>query len=425
MMSPVRLFPSALPALALVLATGVAASSPLPVDALVAEIVSQNPERAFYLAEIDAARVGERLSTRRADPELSVELGRKRVRDSSGTLAGAGTAWAVSITQTFEWPGRVALRKAIASRHIELAELGLARFERALAAEARQLAFGLHAAQTQATAVREVAERFADLRDTLVARDPAGVAALLDLRVIEAADLTLQRRATTAELAVQAALIDLNRLRGAPLDESIRVQTAEPTYAPTPSLTALWQAALSQNFDYAMRRAELEQQGLQVDLARHESRPGFSVSPFASTDHAAERETVFGVGVSLPLPVNGRAGLQVDAATHRQRQAEIALAVARRDLERDVLAAAQAWEARREDLPENTAASIAHFQEAAALADRHYRLGAITIGTYVELQRSYLDALETLAENQADALAAALAIEELTHLTLVSLTPTP
>ena len=145
MTSIARILPFAVPILALA-TVSTASSPPIAVDVLVAEIVAQNPERAFYLAEIDAARIGEKLSTRRTDPELSLELGRKRARDRAGVLAGEGTAWAVAVTQTFEWPGRLALRKAIANQQVELAELGLARFERALEAEAPQLAFGLHAA---------------------------------------------------------------------------------------------------------------------------------------------------------------------------------------------------------------------------------------------------------------------------------------
>ncbi|MCC5021578.1 MAG: TolC family protein [Candidatus Synoicihabitans palmerolidicus] len=325
----------------------------------------------------------------------------------------------MSVTQTFEWPGRLALRQAFSNQQIELAELGLARFERALMAEARQLAFGLHAAQTQALAVREVSHRFAELRATLVDRDPAGIAALLDLRVIEAADLSLQRRAPSAELAVQSALIDLNRRRGAALDAPLRVEINVPVFASPPPIADLLQAALTHNFDFATRRAELVQQGLRVDLARHEGRPSFIVSPFASSD----RETVVGVDFSIPLPVNGEAGLRITAATARQRQAEVALTVARRQLERDLLTSSQAFAARMQDLSVDSTASAAHFQEAATLADRHYRLGAINAGTYVELQRSYLDALEAISRNQADALSAALALEAVTHLTLVTFAP--
>jgi cobalt-zinc-cadmium efflux system outer membrane protein len=56
------------------------------------------------------------------------------------------------------------------------------------------------------------------------------------------------------------------------------------------------------------------------------------------------------------------------------------------------------------------------FREAAALADRHYRLGAVPIATYVELQSSYLDAVEALLATQEEALAAGLRLRLLTGL---------
>src|SRR5262249_3082665 len=120
---------------------------------LVGTITAQNPELKFYEAEIAAAKSAARFSTALPDPELSCDGGRKRVRSSNGTLAGEGVAWTVSVTQTFEWPGRLALRKSIANRDVELAELGLARFRAALAARTRLLAYGLYSANARSTAL--------------------------------------------------------------------------------------------------------------------------------------------------------------------------------------------------------------------------------------------------------------------------------
>src|SRR4051812_35109526 len=189
-----------------------AEDAPVTLDALVAEITARNPELKFYEAEIVAAKSAARFSATQADPEISLDLGHKRVRDLTGALAGEGTAWSVSVTQTFEWPGRLALRKAIAGRQVDLAELGLSRFRAAVTARAGTLAFGLHAANEEAAAIREVAERFAALKETFLSRDPAGITPLLETRVIEASELTLQRRATEAELSLHAALLELNQL---------------------------------------------------------------------------------------------------------------------------------------------------------------------------------------------------------------------
>ncbi len=415
--SPFRIFSRWLAVLVLPAATR---AEPLTATDLIAQVVALNPERAYYAAEIAVAEAEGTRDTRWSDPELSVEYGRKRVHAAGGALAVEGNAWAVAITQTFDWPGRLKLRQALADQNLELAELGLARFERALAAEARRLIFGLHAAEAQARAVAEVSQRFRALRETLVAREPAGIAAELDLRVIEAADLELRRRATSADLTVQTALIDLNRLRGAPLDAPLQVTVTPPIWpATTPVLADLLSAALEGNFDFAVRRAELARQGLAVDLARLERLPPLSLTPFASTESADERETVIGLGLSLPLPVNGRAHATATAALARQRQADIALAVARRDLQRDLTVAAQTLAARLADLPPDPPAATARFRDAAALADRHYRQGAVPVSTYIELQHSYLEALATLYATQADTLDAALQLEALTGLTFI------
>lgn len=393
------------------------ATEPVAVNELVTSIVAQNPERRFYEEAITAARADTKLAGRRADPELSFDVGRKRVH-SGNALAAEGTAWSVSLTQTFDWPGRLALRKALANHDLQLAELGLDRFNRALEAQARELAQGLSAAHTKAQAVREVADRFSDLKATFLARDPAGITPLLETRVIEAAELSLQRRATDAELAVQAALLELNQLRGAATDAPLRVSATELAFRELPDNPALLAAARENNFDYAMRRVELEQQGVAVDLARSERRPGLSVSPFVSQEKAGDRETVVGLGFSLPLPLPGRTGATISAAESRRRQAEVALYVAQRELERRVLTAAQTYRSKSAELSRWAPETLDAFRDAAALADRHYRLGAIPIATYVELQTSYLDAVEALLDLQAEALTAGLELWELTGLDL-------
>ncbi len=394
------------------------ASGSVSVTTLVAGIAANNPELKFYEAEIATARARGRVASALNDPELSVELGRKRVKDVTGALAGEGTAWSVSVTQTFEWPGRLALRKAIANSNVQLAELGLARFRHALESRARTLAYGLRAANAKASAVREVADRFTALKETFLAREPAGITPQLETRVIEASELALQRRATEAELELQAALLELNQLRGAAPDAPLRVDAPEMKFGETPTPQALLSAARENNFDFKMRHAELEQQGFEVRLARNERYPAISVSPYYSQEKAGERETTVGVGLSVPLPVSGRTRTDVDVAEARRRQAEAAVIVAQRDLEREVLLAAQAFTIKSAEARKWAPDSVRKFRESAELADRHFRLGAVPIATYVELQNSYLDAVEALLATQREALEAGLKLQQLTGVVL-------
>ena len=393
-----------------------AEDAPIKLDALVAQIATGNPELKFYEAEIAAAKSAARSSATPADPELSLDLGRKRVRDAAGVLAGEGAAWAVSVTQTFEWPGRLALRKAIANRQVDLAELGLARFRAALTARARTLAFGLHAAHAEAATVREVADRFAALKETFLAREPAGITPLLETRVIEASELTLQRRATEAELALHAALLELNQLRGAAPDAPLRVAATALVFREAPATDTLLAAARESNFDFRAKRLELEQQGFSVQLAQNERHPAISVSPYYSSAKAGDRETIVGVGVSVPLPVSGRTRNAVDTAEARRRQAETAAFIVQRQLEREVLTASHAFATKLVESRRWAPDTARKFRDAAELADRHYRLGAVPIATYVELQNSYLDAVAALLATQREALEAGLKLQQLTGL---------
>lgn len=384
--------------------------------ALMEEIRSKNPELGFYQVEIAAAKAGVRLSAAPNDPEISFDLGRKRVHEAGGMLAGEGTAWSVTLTQTFEWPGRIALRKAIANRQVELAELGLSRFRSALSARVQTLTYGLHAANAKAAAVREVAERFAALKETFLARDSAGVTPLLETRVVEASELSLQRRATVAELALQSTLIELNQLRGAPAGAPLRISAMALKFNEAPTTAALMTAARENNFDFKMRRVELEQQGYEVRLAHNERYPAVSVSPFYSREEAGDRETVVGLGLSVPLPVSGRTRSGVDLAEARRRQAETAALVAQRELEREVLIAAQAFATKAAETQRRSPDAVTKFRDAAEVADRHYRLGAVPIATYVEMQNSYLEAVEALLDTQSEALEAGLKLQQLTGL---------
>jgi cobalt-zinc-cadmium efflux system outer membrane protein len=404
-----------------------AAEPAVKLDDLVTEIVAHHPELAFYAAEIDAARAARRASTALADPELSASVGRKRVRDPAGALVGEGTAWSVSLSQTFEWPGRLALRKSLANGQVELAELGLARFRAALTARARTLAYGLHAAQEKAAAAAEVAARYRELREIFLARDPAGLTPLLETRVIEAQELSLQRRAADAALAAQSALVELNQLRGVPFAAPLRTTAGRLVFHAGPPVETALVAARDNNFDYRAAKLELEQQGLTVSLARHERRPSVTVSPFLSQETAGDRERTFGLGVTVPLPVGPRSGANVAAAAARRRQAEASVVVAQRKLEREVATAWLAFDTRVNEAAQWAPDSAEKFRDAAALADRHYRLGAVPLATYIELQKSYLDAIDALHDTQREALEAGLRLQELTGLDFnaVTVTPTP
>lgn len=385
-------------------------------EAFVAEVLARNPEVKFYESEIAAARGERRTAGALTNPELNSDVGHKRASDAAGTLAGEGVAWSVGLSQTFEWPGRLALRKAIANRQIGLAEIGLAQFKANLAARARTAAFANFAAQQKEAAAREVAARVQALREVVVQRDPAGVTPLLETRILEANVLTAQRQAVEAALEARSANLELNLLRGERPDAIVRIVEAEQSLISPPPFEDLLAAAQTNSYELRTRQLELEQQGFRVSLAKNERWPAVTVGPFYSEERAGDKERVAGVGVSFPLPLWNRNSGSIQVANARQLQAEATMQVAQREVERQVAENASGYGARFAALSAWREDTIDQLREAAELGDRHYRLGAVPISTYVELQEKYLEAVEAYYDLKKDGYAAAQQLEVLTGL---------
>jgi cobalt-zinc-cadmium efflux system outer membrane protein len=386
-------------------------------DALVRQALENNPELNFYAAGIAAAKGGLKTAGTTRNPELNTQAGYKNTRDRAGGMSGDGAAWSIAVNQTFEYPGRIALRKAIGQGDIGLAKLHLAQFRLALSARVRALAYTALTAQEKSALAREVADRFQSLADVLSQREPAGVIPLLEARIIDANTLMLLRQAREAALGEKTALAELNQLRGQPATAPLRVSGGQIRFVPA-SLRTLLDAARTNSFEIRIREAELAQQGFKVSLSKNERYPAITFGPFYSQENAMDKEQQAGIGFSLPLPLWDRNAGNIETSKARELQAQASLLATEREVERRVAQNAAVFEAKREELAKWQADTVAKFRETAELADRNYRSGAVPISVYVETQKQYLEVLGAVHDVKRDALQAAQELEILTGLNL-------
>jgi outer membrane protein, heavy metal efflux system len=385
--------------------------------ALVRQALANNPELKFYAAEIAAAKGALKTAGTIRNPELNTTAGYKNARDNSGGPSGEGAAWSVSVNQTFEYPGRIALRKAIGKGDVDLAGLHLQQFRLILAAQVRTLAYTISIAQERSIAAREVADRFQALSDVLAQRPAAGVTPLLEARIIDANTLNFRRQELEAALAARTAAAELNQLCGRRADATLQVSAGELKLAEM-SLRGLLDAARANAFDIRIRQRELAQQGFRVALARNERFPAIAVGPYYSQENAADKEQQAGIGISLPLPLWDRNAGNIETSKAREEQAHASLLATQRDVERRVTQSAATFDAKREEIANWQVNTVGKFREAAELADRNYRLGAVALPVYVETQKQYLEIVGALQEMKKDALQAAQELEILTRLKL-------
>jgi cobalt-zinc-cadmium efflux system outer membrane protein len=388
------------------------------VTSLVQKALATHPELRYYEAQIDVAQGGKTKAGEIKNPDLMTGVGNWRVRDLATNKVSDGPTWAVQLTQTFEWPGRLSLRKAIAQKDIELALLGLEQFRAALAGRVRTISWKMLAAQEKTRATEEVAKRFSTLSEVLLQRDPAGAAPRLEALIIQANALTLGSEATLARNELEAARFELNQLLGEKAEHPLELRRENLILNPPPALESLLTEARKKNFDLRARILDVEQQGYAVQLAQNERWPSITVVPYIQRQTNSTRETQVGIGFSIPLPLWNRNKGTIDTNKAKEVQAEVMLTAQMRQLERDVASQASHYRLHVEELVKWPSDTLESFRKAAAEADEHYRLGALPLATYTELQRQYIDSVSAVLASQLAAVDARLQLEQLTGIKL-------
>ncbi len=404
--------------LAVVIRYGHGADTPVRaqwnVQSLVVQALANNAELKFYEAEVTAAKGQRTQSGLWKNPELSGEYGSRRITDATGELQGDGFTRSVALTQTFEFPGKGSLRKAIANKDIEIAELGLKQFRMALTGRVQMLAYRYQATSINAAAAEEISERSAALVDLLKKRAIAGTAQLLELRVIEGSLVELHKSAKEFIQQREETRLELNALMGRPSSQPlvIRSELTPPTYKLEVNKLVL--TGLGQNLQLKGRIAELEKAIRQVSAAKLEAAPDFSIGPFFSQDKAGDLEENFGGSLSLTLPLwNWNQGNVVTAKARRE-QADALLLEARRKVEAEITRHIRFYELSQKQLQQMPDDLTGQLRSATDLADRQYRTGAITVQLYLEVQRNFLSVQQTYNEAIQDAWSRLLDLDLLT-----------
>jgi outer membrane protein, heavy metal efflux system len=374
------------------------------IASLIEEAYQKNPNVHFYEQEIAAARGDRRTAGTWPNPDLSGQIGGKIYNSLDGKYLGTGPVWTVSLTQTFEFPGRVSLRKAIADKQIALAQLGLEQFRVSLRNQIEMLCYRLLAAQDRAAAAIEVAQRFRYLIALLVQREPASPSPLIEMRILEGNAATLNRRATRAQIELQSAQFELNVLRGVSMNLQVEVARQNVNLPTLPDFGQLIARADGRNFDLQTRRTELEQQGFRVRLAHNEQWPSVKLGPYTAGENVVDSKRELGLSLSMPLPYWNQARGSEEAAKARLNQAEVSLDTAMREVERKITTAADSYKKELKKLGENTPQLLGQLRDAAKLADDDYRLGVLPISTYTEIQSQYLEGTDAVLNSRLDAL---------------------
>ena len=139
-------------------------------------------------------------------------------------LQGNGTTFSTAVTQTFEFPGKGTLRKAIANKNIEIAELGLEQFRLALTEQVRLLAYEHLASVSEAEAAESVYRQSNVISSQLASQTGFGARQQIEIRLIQASLVELGVAIKEASLRREETRTKLNALLGLPQSMPLRIR---------------------------------------------------------------------------------------------------------------------------------------------------------------------------------------------------------
>ena len=373
------------------------------IEDIVTQALANNAELRVFEAELAAAKGQRTQAGFFKNPEISSEIGGREVRDSENVLQGNGTTFSIAVTQTFEFPGKGTLRKAIASKNIEIAELGIEQFRLALAGQVRLLAYEHIAAMLEAEAAEAVYRQSSKLVSQLTSHAGFGARLQIEIRLIQASLIELGAAIKDSSLSREETRTKLNALLGLP--QSMFLRLREPLAPPQKRLNAgkLVLAAQQHNPLLKIRQRELERSVRELTAARIDIAPDFAIGPFFSRDVAGDTEQNIGAAISATVPLWDWNIGNIQSAKARREAAEALRVKAERETEAEILSRLRAYELTQRQLEMIPSGVLQSVRDASSLAETQFRNGSIGVQLYLDAQSAYLNTLRTLQKAVLDA----------------------
>lgn len=279
-------------------------------ESIVDEILSNNPDMSAQMASLSAQMAATRAENNLSDPEVEFER-------NYAARRGVDDKWALSVSQSFDWPGAYRAR----SRAIKSGNEALMKMQKASlldkALEIRQLLLDWSLAKRRLDLLSEIKANVDSLAAATSMAFDYGEATILDVKKLKLQTFALDEQVGSAQAAVDAVRAELVALNGGKTLNLDVIDLNTPV-APLASETVYLDAFYSGDpMLEANEAGRLAAQG-RVSVAKAASFPGLSVGYV----HSYEEGTHFnGFSVGLSLPVfswrNRRAAAEAEVMNAR------------------------------------------------------------------------------------------------------------
>lgn len=371
------------------------AQSSLSLDSAIAEALRNNPELRSFEASVGAAKGGVKTARIIQNPELSVAPGVRHLKNggTSGDLFHAE----FSLSQLFQFPGKRALKIAIAEKNVQVQQLALEGFRFALAAKVRRAFYQLLAAQRITTLRNEQVGSARTFVESSWKRAESGYASDFETVKSQSELIAAQRGLFDSQGKVATARATLNTLLGRSPTAPISVTGALETAAMRPGTKSDFIAlAMARNPALRTLGVRAETAGLSLRATRFGRRPDFAIGPQVEY---LDNEQTYGFGVTVALPFWDRKTGEIQTAAAEQQKAFAEIEKTRLEISSEVTKSAETLEAARKQLALYTPEFLERLKGFVAQAEQSYAQNATTLIIYLDAKRTYFDSLSNYYES--------------------------
>jgi cobalt-zinc-cadmium efflux system outer membrane protein len=367
----------------------------LSLSAAIAEALAHNPEMRSLEEGVAGAKGGVTTARTLSNPELSIAPGIKHISDSG--ISKNEFHGSFEVSQFFEFPGKRALKIALAQKNVALQQLALEGFRFELSAKVRRAFYELLAEQNTAGLRNEQVESAKAFVQSARKRAESGYASDFEVVKSQADLISAERDLLEVRGKIAAARTTLNTLLGrapsAPVAIAGTLTGIAPRAVEAGDFVSL---AMARNPGLRTLGVLAESAGLTVRASRLERLPDFSAGPqLEYTPH----EQTYGLGVTIALPVWDQKKGGITTATAEQRRALAEIEKTRLEIAGEVTRSAGALRIARDQLALYTPGFLDQLKDLVAQAGQSYAQNATTLIIYLDAKHTYYDTLAQYYES--------------------------
>jgi len=395
---------------------------------LVEQALTVDPTVRYFYMEIEAAK-GQQIQARLFPfPQFIGYIG---PWNSSGSInaPSAFIPYGYQLYQLYQplpFPGKLKSHKEIAHLDREIAELVFLRYKLFLAFKVYSLLYSIGLTNENLRVTEEIIERLSALITFLSQRPKIGIQGLIELKVLQGSLISFlqsqrdqQQNLTTLKSQLNALL---NQSPLTPLPSNILPERTFPKL----SLESLRGLALTHNptiliNDLLIRRAEKE-----LYLAKLNAYPDFTAGPFWEYNKGINTDQGGGITFTVGIPfsgsnVPGQAGFawttnkgNIISAQAKVSQAHSIYHATVQMIDSLLGSRFAVYEKAQEQLLSLPSEKILEkLKEAAAIAERQYRVGSIDINRFLAVQKQYQAVSLSIRNTEIDLLSSFYELENI------------